>query len=81
MNKVLGHVVADSESATTFTEDTAKKMAKYPQTKFTTGAELANKRWNRSDAGDTVSPASFAEDTAKKMNVFDIFVLTTKTNY
>jgi hypothetical protein len=26
VNKALGHDVADSESATTFTEDTAKKM-------------------------------------------------------
>ena len=43
--------------------------AKYPQTKAATGVELANKRWNKSDAGDTVSPASFNEDTAKKTNV------------
>jgi len=41
-----------------FSEDTAKKMAKYPQTKAATGAELANKRWNKSDAGPTVGPAS-----------------------
>jgi len=51
-----------------FAEDTAKKtkIAKYPQTKAATGA---NKRWNKSDVGETISLTSFVEDTAKKMNV------------
>jgi hypothetical protein len=36
-------------SPTLFTEDTAKKMAKYPETKAVTGTELINKYWNTHD--------------------------------
>jgi hypothetical protein len=52
-----------------FTEDTAKKMAKYPETKAVTGTELINKHWNNSDTTLSERVVSFVEDASQKIGL------------